>query len=522
MLESGPAKAYFRTTGNQRGSSTSTRSPSRSTPSSRRRSSPCPWRRRRLMWLPPSLHSFGGHRSDAFADRERRSGSRASALFSTLPLVLLLLTLLPVAAGAQGSLHDDIIFSQSLGLDRSLGIYLPEGYDPASEAGYPVVYFLHGALNGYPGYWTNFQMRTSLDNMIGSGQIEPLIMVTPDGLIGPYAGSYWTNSDLYGPFEDYVCRDVVAYMDSTYCTMPTRDFRCIQGLSMGGYGAMKIGLKHPETYRALASHSGPNELFVDLEHRRPLMLAEYPSGPPYDFDPGAGTFSLLLFTQSGAYSPDVEAPPWFVDLPLDEWGEIIPSVMDRWRDNNPAHLASQLPPPPWEPDSDLDIFFDCGTLDQNQLYPGNCALAESLDALGIEHTFESFVGGHSDQFTLRFRVGVAHLDSVMWRKGELPSGAEPRNWSPGGGRVTIAPNPCSGPVEVRFQLPVQERPSVDVVDGSGRIVRSLLTGFAPAGPNSVEWCLDDHAGAPVPAGVYFVRVRPTRGPVAYGRAVVVR
>lgn len=95
--------------------------------------------------------------------------------------------LLPVVAGAQGTLRDDIIHSQSLDLDRSIGIYLPEGYDPAGGIRYPVVYSLHGALNGYPGYWTNLQMKSSLDNLIGSGQIEPVIVVTPDGLIDPYA-----------------------------------------------------------------------------------------------------------------------------------------------------------------------------------------------------------------------------------------------------------------------------------------------------------------------------------------------
>lgn len=430
--------------------------------------------------------------------------------------------LLPMVAAAQGTLHDDIIFSQSLGLDRSIGIYLPEGYDPAGEVRYPVVYFLHGALNGYSGYWTNFQMKNSLDNLIGSGQIEPVIVVTPDGLIGPYAGSYWTNSELYGAFEDFVLQDVVTYMDSNYRTLPTRVFRSIQGLSMGGYGAMKIGLKHPEVFRALASHSGPNELLVDLEHRRPLMLAEYESGPPYTFHPDSGTFSLLLFTQSGAYSPNMENPPWFVNLPLDEWGEIIPSVMDRWQLNNPAHLASQLPAPPWDPESDLDIFFDCGTLDQNQLYPGNYALAESLNALGIDHTFQSFVGGHCDLFTLRFRIGIAHLDSVMWGKGAWYSRSEPAAVRYARKPWVKVLSPCPGPIEVFYDLPTSGKMRLEMFDESGRFLRTIASGTAPAGPGSVRWRLDNRAGAPVLAGIYFVKMQFDQGPPALVRIVVVR
>ncbi len=252
------------------------------------------------------------------------------------------------------------------------------------------------------------------------------------------------------------------------------------------------------------------------------MLAEYESGPPYTFHPDSGTFSLLLFTQSGAYSPNMGNPPWFVDLPLDEWGNILPSVMDRWIHHNPAHLASLLPPPPWEPESDLDIFFDCGTLDQNQLYPGNCALANSLGALGINHTFESFEGGHSDMFTVRFRIGIAHLDSVMWGKGEWHSSTEPTAVRTAQRLSVRAPSPCSGPVQVRFQLPCEQNISIDVMDGSGRVVRRLMTALAPAGAGSVRWRVDNHTGDPVPAGVYFVKMQLARGQAACGRIVVVR
>lgn len=439
-------------------------------------------------------------------------------------IVAMLFAFLPGVAGAQGTLIDTLSFySQSLGFERDYAIYWPEGYDPAGEDRYPVVYFLHGAIFGYPIYWTYFGMKASLDTLIASGQIEPVIMVTPDGLIGRYAGSYWTNSELYGPFEDFVVDDLVAHVDSTYRTMPTRAFRSIQGLSMGGYGAMKLGLKHPETYRALASHSGANELFVDLEMRRPLILAEYTAGPPYAFHPDSGSFSLLMFSQAGAYSPDTTNAPWFVDLPLDEWGEIIPSVMGRWLQNNPAHLASQLPPYPWPPESDLDIFFDCGTLDENQLYYGNCALADSLDALGIDYTFQSFVGGHSDMFAQRFRVGIAHLDSVMWGKGPWYSSTEPTSTRfAGEPRISATSSPCSGPVQVCFELPSEDDIRIDVLDGSGRLVRTLMTGLAPAGPNSVRWRADNHAGAPVPTGVYFVKMQLTRGRAAYGRILVVR
>ncbi len=193
-----------------------------------------------------------------------------------------------------------------------------------------------------------------------------------------------------------------------------------------------------------------------------------------------------------------------------------------WRQNNPAHLASLLPPPPWESESDLDIFFDCGTLDQNQLYPGNCALAESLNTLGIDHSFQSFVGGHADMFTVRFRIGIAHINSVMWGKGEWYSAAEPTVPRPAQKLSLTTPSPCSGPVQVHFQLPREQNISIDVLDGSGSVVHRLMSRLAQEGAGTVRWRTDNHTGHPVPDGVYFVKMQPVRGQAVCRRIVAVR
>ena len=97
-------------------------------------------------------------------------------------------------AHSMGTTEDFIFYSESLGEDRDARIYLPEGYDPEGVERYPVIYFLHGARYGYEIYWQYFGMKQSLDTMIELGEIQPLILVTPDGLVGPYDGSCWTNS----------------------------------------------------------------------------------------------------------------------------------------------------------------------------------------------------------------------------------------------------------------------------------------------------------------------------------------
>lgn len=437
-----------------------------------------------------------------------------------IALLAPLLVILPSSIGAQGTLETLTIYSELLEMNRDIGIYLPEGYDPDGIERYPVVYFLHGARTSWPIYWTYFQMQSSLDDLIATGQIEPLIMVTPDGLVGPYAGSYWTNSELYGPFEDFVTEELVAYMDTNYQTLQTRAFRAVQGLSMGGYGAMKLGLKNPETFRALASHSGANELFIDLEMRRPFILSEYPAGPPYAFHPDSGSFSELLFSQAGAYSPNLTLPPWFVDLPLDEWGEIVPSVMARWLHHNPAHLATLLPPYPWPGESDLDIYFDCGTQDENQLHYGNCALADSLSALGIEYMFQSFVGTHINLFHERFRIGVAHLDSVMWGKGIYFSGASPM---PETSVLTLkVSSPAVGKVQLCYDVPFRSAVRLGIYDPAGRLVRFVQEGAVAPGPHLTTWDICDLTGRPVAPGVYFARLGVKDGTGVTRRVVVLR
>ncbi len=205
-------------------------------------------------------------------------GERTMVWIITFSVLLLLL--LPAQGHTQGTLEDISIYSPSLGMNRLLGVYTPAGYDPEGDERYPVVYFLHGENYGYSIYWGSWgQMKTSLDNLIGTQQISPMIVVTPDGTGPPFGSGYWTNSELYGNFEDYVFEDVVAAIDSLYRTIPTQSFRSLQGLSMGGYGSMKIALKHRELFRAAAAHSALLDLEAAVSLTADSVCAEYPEYP---------------------------------------------------------------------------------------------------------------------------------------------------------------------------------------------------------------------------------------------------
>lgn len=151
----------------------------------------------------------------------------------------------PVADAADVTVRDAQFQSESLGRPMKYRIILPAGYDRDSHR-YPVLYLLHGLGGDY----TDWETKTRIDEY---ARHYRLIVVMPD------AGNYWYTNSSGNPkdrFEDYVVKDLVREIDDHYRTLNLRTARFIGGLSMGGYGAMKFGLKYPQMFSFAASFSG--------------------------------------------------------------------------------------------------------------------------------------------------------------------------------------------------------------------------------------------------------------------------
>lgn len=294
-------------------------------------------------------------------------------------------------------------YSKSLKMDREVQIYLPQGYDQEVNTRYPVVYFLHGnSQNCY----SEDQLFPIFNNLIDSKTISPVIIVKPDGSCPPWDISYFINSELYGNFEDYLVGDLTEFIDSAYKTVASRDMRAIMGYSAGGYCAMKSALKHPDIYCAVVSHSGrlnmsSHSLYI------PGILSENGGAPVSSFNPKAGPMSTGIFTMAGALSPNLNNPPYFVDFPLDNMGNLIDSVWNRWLVHDCSALARKK-----SKEYKLAIYFDCGIYDETLAYDFNTSFADSLDKLAFHYEFQSYSGGHYDRYN-RYPVGLAFLDSVM-------------------------------------------------------------------------------------------------------------
>jgi len=111
---------------------------------------------------------------------------------------------------------------------------------------YATWYLLHGLSDDHSA-WTR---RTSVERYVDG---LPVIVVMPDGERGWYTDS---KANPKAQFESAIVRDLIPFVDAAFRTRPGREHRVVSGLSMGGYGAVKLALKHPGLFCAAASHSG--------------------------------------------------------------------------------------------------------------------------------------------------------------------------------------------------------------------------------------------------------------------------
>jgi enterochelin esterase-like enzyme len=128
--------------------------------------------------------------------------------------------------------------------DRDVLVYMPPSYATNPNRRYPVVYFLHGYGIGAQAQWNAMTVPQSVDAALAAGAKE-MILVLPDSFT-VHNGSMYSTSPTTGDWETFMAEELVAYIDGHYRTVATRASRGLAGHSMGGYGAFRIGMKHPE------------------------------------------------------------------------------------------------------------------------------------------------------------------------------------------------------------------------------------------------------------------------------------
>ena len=146
------------------------------------------------------------------------------------------------------NVKEEKLTSALMARDLKYRVVLPNGYSDSKSSAirYPVIYLLHG-LGGHFDNWTD---RSKVAEYAAA---FPVIIVTPEGDNGWYTDSAAKPNDKY---ESYIIQELIPEIDKKYRTAPDRGHRAIGGLSMGGFGALKFGLKYPETFSLAGSFSG--------------------------------------------------------------------------------------------------------------------------------------------------------------------------------------------------------------------------------------------------------------------------
>ena len=245
---------------------------------------------------------------------------------------------------------------------------------------------------------------TDVDKLITFGIVRPMIIVMPDAC-NQFGGSMYTNSITTGYWEDFITNDLIDFVDSNYRSIPNRESRGIAGHSMGGYGAIKIAMKHPDIFRSVYGTSSccmdinPSNFSAD-------RVSEAMSVQNLDSIDKASFGSKTFLASAAAFSPNPNNPPFYSDFPFKIKGDslsINENATARWLANYPSWMVDQYV-------TNLQrlhaISFDAGNKDIPGLRESNQSFSDILNRLNVQNTFEVFDGGHGDKVGERIKTKI--------------------------------------------------------------------------------------------------------------------
>ena len=293
-------------------------------------------------------------------------------------------------------------------VDRDAIVFLPPHYEMDKRRRFPVVYALHGYSIGAEQWTHEIHVPQTIGGAFAQG-VQEMIVVLPDSKT-VYNGSMYSNSVTTGDFEDYVARDVVAYVDAHYRTIPNRLSRGLVGHSMGGYGASRIGMKHPDIFGALYIMSpccmspmaggglGPADQVKDRAIASEKKVAAAKS--PMDLAAHSPGFDSAQYATASAWAPNPKNPPLYFDLPTRD-GIPQPEIVAKFAANAPLAFVDQYI-------GNLKryrgIAIDVG--DQDGLRVDAAKLHAILDSYDVANTFEIYSGTHISAVADRFQNHV--------------------------------------------------------------------------------------------------------------------
>jgi S-formylglutathione hydrolase FrmB len=326
---------------------------------------------------------------------DRRPVSRALA-------GLLFMLVASVASAQTTALTTIELSSPAVGRTMKYNIVLPPNYERSTQR-YPVLYLMHGLTQNY----TAWGLQNGAP--FYAGLYDDLIVVMPDGGNSWYVNWATSEAGQQNNWEDHIIRDVIGHVDWNYRTIARREGRAIAGLSMGGYGAITLGLRHPELFISIGSTSGALEHARDAAERLRAKTPRQPARPRTAAQEEARRRPNPVISIPG-FSSQEERTPKGVEF-------VTPEDADAY---DPFTLIHKVPK-----ERLPHIYLDCGT--EDRLIAGARALAQILLEKNIPFDYMQIPGGHNAAYWIQSvgRIMAVQYEVMQRALGQRPFGRRP-------------------------------------------------------------------------------------------------
>ncbi len=273
----------------------------------------------------------------------------------------------PATAADTGRAECLSLKSKILGKQVPFCTLLPPSYDTDKDRHYPILYFLHGLGDNEQSFVRSGGWNLTED-LWEKHQLSEFLIVTPAGEASFYINSH----DRHSRYEDFLLREFIPFIEHRYRITGNRANRGIGGISMGGYGALRLAFLHPELFGSVSAQSA-------------ALIEKLP-----DFKPSDAQRSPRMQLLGGVFG----SPP------------------DRafWDRNNPLNIARTANL------ANLRIYFDCGSEDDFGFEAGTAALDKILTARHIPHEFHIYPGRHDWTYFADHLAAVLEFHAQPWPK----------------------------------------------------------------------------------------------------------
>jgi enterochelin esterase-like enzyme len=261
--------------------------------------------------------------------------------------------------------------SRILGRSVPYCVILPPGYGEDAKRRYPVLYYFHG-LGDNQQMFVRSGGFNLVEELWDRRQIGDFVLVSPAG----YASFFMNSRDGRFRYDDFFLQEFMPWIENRYRIDARRESRGIGGISMGGYGTLRMAFLHPQMFGSVSAHSAA------LMERLPAVSVGN--------SPEAGRLQIL--------------------------GNVFGSPPDRlfWDRNNPLHIArtAEL--------AGMKIYFDCGSQDDYGFEAGAQALHDLLVSRRITHEFHLYPGGHNGSYFAAHLPDSMRFHSAAFRPSDIP------------------------------------------------------------------------------------------------------